>query len=269
MRVAQSREVLVESPGGQVALLVIDRPEARNALGWETWRQLREALEAIGADETIRAVVLTGNAGVFSSGGDLKTAGPRGRGVTAPGARLRLAHDAVCSLRSLAKPTIAAVAGYAIGAAWGLVLACDLVVAERDAFFLAPFVPQRALVPDAGVGWFLTRSLGPHRAAQLLLGGERVPAGRAAELGLVNEVVEPGEARPRALEMAARLASGPPDTMALTKDLLRRAADTSLEDYLGQELLAMTLNSYGPDAAEGRAAFLEKRNPSFSPVPEQ
>lgn len=257
-----SDEIRVEYGPEGVAAVLIDRPEVRNAFGLDTWTQLAEALSTVGAERTVGAVVLGGAGKWFSSGADMRLNRMTGGGVFTPVERLEQAQRAVRALARMRKPVVASVEGYAVGAGWGLVLACDLVVAAVDAFFLAPFV-QRGLLPDAGTGWHLQRAIGPALSAEFLLTGERLPVPRAAELGLVNRVVEPGAALAAARELAAGLAAGPTDAMALLKGILRRGPALSLDEYLDEELLGAALTLHGPDPAEGRDAFLEKRPPRF------
>jgi 2-(1,2-epoxy-1,2-dihydrophenyl)acetyl-CoA isomerase len=159
---------------------------------------------------------------------------------------------------------IAAVEGGAVGVAWSLALACDLTVAGADAYFLAPFT-QRGLVPDGGSAWFLTRAIGPQRAAELLMLPDRLPAARAEALGLVNRVVPTGAALTEALELARRLVEGAPDALSLTKRLLAMAERTpSYRDFLDQEWATAALALHGPDVVEGRTAFIEGRAPNFN-----
>ncbi|MFD2090736.1 enoyl-CoA hydratase/isomerase family protein [Blastococcus deserti] len=247
---------------GGVAVVTLDRPEVRNALDWAAWEALGRAVEECDRDD-VRAVVLTGGDRWFSAGGDVSSMGQGADGgVAAPAARVRVAHRAVRALTRCRVPVVAAVEGFAVGAAWGLVLACDLVVASREAFFAAPF-NERGLVADAGLAWSLPRHLGHQRAAELLLLGERLPAPRAHELGLVTRLAEPGQAGNQALALAARLAAGPADAVRLTKGLLNRAPTSSLDAFLDDEYVHVALNGHSPDVAEGRQAFLDKRPPRF------
>ena len=245
-----------------IAVLTLDRPEVRNALDRTTWEALARAVEESDRDG-VRAVVLTGGNRWFSAGGDVSSMGQEtDGGVAAPAARLRIAHRAVRALTRCRVPVVASVEGFAVGAAWGLVLACDLVVASREAFFAAPFA-SRALVADAGLAWSLSRHVGHQRAAELLLLGERLPATRAQELGLVTRLAEPGEAGEQALALARTLAAGPADAVQLTKSLLRRAPASTLDAFLDEEHVHVALNGHSPDVAEGRQAFLDKRPPRF------
>jgi 2-(1,2-epoxy-1,2-dihydrophenyl)acetyl-CoA isomerase len=246
---------------GGVAVIRIDRPKVRNALDAEAWQQLAGQLHALGRDE-VRVVVLTGGPNGFSAGGDVRSMGAQGDRVDAPAWRVRLAQRAVHAIAATRVPVVASVEGYAVGAAWGLVLACDVVVASSDAFFAAPFV-QRGLVADAGLAWALSRHVGHQRAAEILLLGERLPAAVARENGLVTRVVDPGTADEHALELAGQLAGGPVDALMLTKALLRRAPALPLEAFLEDEAALVALNGHSPDVSEGRQAFLEKRSPRF------
>lgn len=244
-----------------VAVVTLDRPEVRNALDWDAWESLGQTVLDLHRDE-VRAVVLTGGDRWFSAGGDVATMGAYGDRVTAPAARVRLAERAVRALTSCRAPVIASVEGFAVGAGWGLVLACDLVVASREAFFSAPFA-SRALVADAGLAWVLSRHVGHQRAAELLLLGERLPAVAAHELGLVTRLVEPGQAQDHALDLARQLAAGPADAVQLTTSLLRRAPALGLDAFLDEEHLHVALNGHSADVAEGRQAFLDRRPPRF------
>lgn len=259
-------DVLLESAEPGISLLTLNRPEVRNAAGTALWHELGKACETLAADRP-RAVVLTGAGGAFSAGGDLKQPGPVDPGVMGMSVRLGDAHRAILRLRSLRAPVVAAVAGPAVGIGWGLALACDVIVAEEDAFFAAPFI-ERGLVPDGGVAWHLTRTLGPLRAFDLLASGRRLGAEEALHLGLVTELVPPGQALARSLERARDLARASADALALTRRLAGLAATCDLRAFLDHELHSVALNGHGPDPLEGRQAFVEKRPPVFwDPAP--
>lgn len=244
-----------------VAVVTLDRPDVRNALDWDAWDLLGRLLSELDRDD-VRAVVLTGGDRWFSAGGDVASMGSYGEGVAAPAARVRLAQRAVRAIATCRAPVVASVEGFAVGAAWGLVLACDLVVCSAEAFFSAPF-SQRALVADAGLAWSLSHRLGHQRAAELLLLGGRLPADAAHEQGLISRLVAPGEAQGAALELARRLAAAPADAVRLNKSLLRRAPALSFDAFLDEEHLHVALNGHSLDVAEGRQAFLDKRQPSW------
>ncbi|MFJ7420962.1 enoyl-CoA hydratase/isomerase family protein [Streptomyces uncialis] len=262
----QETRVRIETPEPGVIALTLDGPARRNALGLTANRQLAAALERLREDDC-RVVVLTGAAGFFSAGGDLRgsmRADGADGGAGAPAARLGIAHRTLRGLRELDKPVIAAVEGGAVGIGWSLTLAADLVIAAEDAYFLAPFVTL-GLVPDGGLAWTLSRTVGERRAAELLMLGDRLPAPAAAGLGLVNRVVPTGTAREQALALARRLAQGSADALGLTKRLLASAAHTpDFGAFLETEWVTAALATYGADHEEGRAAFAERRAPDFT-----
>jgi 2-(1,2-epoxy-1,2-dihydrophenyl)acetyl-CoA isomerase len=160
------------------------------------------------------------------------------------------------------KPVIAAVNGTAAGIGAHLALACDLVVAAEGARFIEVFV-RRGLVPDGAGCWLLARLVGLHKAKELMLLGDEVPAEEALRLGLVNRVVPAAELAAAAGEWAARLAAGPTRALALTKGLLNRSLDSDRAGALRDEALAQELNMTTHDANEGVAAFVERRDPAF------
>lgn len=254
-------DVLLDHPKPGVAVVTLNRPDVRNAAGTTTWPGLWDMLTSA-EDADARAIVITGAGDSFCAGGDLKDPGPRGEGVLGATMRLGWAHDVLGRINHLPLPVIAAVEGPAVGVGWGLALACDLVVAARGAFFSAPFL-DRGLVPDGGVVWHLARTVGTKRAADLALSGRQVTADEAMTLGLVSRVVGDGEALGAALADAETMVSKPADALRLTKRLLRTAATQDLATFLDSERHSVALNSHGPDPAEGRAAFREKRAPRF------
>lgn len=247
---------------GRVAVITINRPEVRNAFDLQTYRAVSQALSEV-RDSDFRAVVLTGGSYCFSAGGDVTTmVGSAGR-VTAPVQRLAVAHEVIRGIRSLDQPVIAAVERYALGVAWGVVLACDLVVSGRSAFFQAPFA-LRGFVADGGTAWHLPLRIGYQRAMRYLLLSERMASTQACDLGLVSHVVDDGEATTYAVELATVLASGPDESNALTKSLAVRSQEMGLDDFLEAERIAVALGAHGRNADEGRRAFKEGRPASFS-----
>lgn len=244
-----------------VVVLSFDRPEARNALDAPTAIELTEALRGCAHTDGIYAVVLTGAPPIFCAGGDIKAPRPE-VGVWSTAGPLPDVQIAIRTLHALPLPTVAAVEGAAIGAGWGLALACDLIVAGQSAYFSAPFL-SRGLLPDAGLGWLLPRLVGRQAAMEILLLGKQVDAQRALDLGLVNRVVSDGEALSEATELAAAIATGPPVATRLTKQLVVGDVSAGYEEFLERELLSVALNGHGDEAAEGRKAFAEQRPPNF------
>jgi enoyl-CoA hydratase/carnithine racemase len=248
------------APG--LAVIRIDRPERRNAFDLPTWQALDRCVAAFEASDTLRVAILAGSSGVFSAGGDIRASIAMGSGVAAPAGRLRYSQRVIQRLRACEKPVIAAVEGYAIGIGFSVALACDLIVASERSYFAAPHV-QRGLVPDGGVVWTLVQALGRSRATGLLLFGDPLPATVAHEAGLVHEVVAEGSAEAAATALANRLVAGPQDVIDLTRRLIRGAEAATFDALLREEFVSVALNMWGPDAAEGLAAFGDRRSPDF------
>lgn len=242
-----------------VATVTLNRPESRNALNATMRRELLAALKAVARDDAVRAVILTGAGKGFCSGADL-------RGGAAEREFRRVVTDEynpiVAAIRELPKPVLAAVNGAAAGAGASLALACDLVYAAEEARFIQAFV-KIGLVPDTGSTRTLVRSLGRHRAAQLIFTGEPMPASEAFAAGLVTEVVPLDDLAATVRDAATRLAHAPTRAIALAKRAINHAEDASLTDSLAQEAALQELAGRTQDHAEGAAAFIEKREPRF------
>jgi enoyl-CoA hydratase/carnithine racemase len=242
---------------GHVLTVTIDRPARRNAMTYAAWDELGAALAgAAGSDA--RVVVVTGRDGAFCSGGDLEG----GDRAPHPYAQLAAVARTCETLVSLPQPTIAQVDGLAVGAGFGLALACDFVVASRRARFGTMFL-ARGLSPDFATSWLLPRLVGTRLATRLCLLPEIFDAARAQELGLLEEVVEAEELPAYVGKLAGRLAAGPPVAIRLTKQLLRDAFSRGVAESLAAETAAQSVNRLSADAQEGIAAFLEGRPPRF------
>ncbi|MRK02451.1 enoyl-CoA hydratase/isomerase family protein [Aeromicrobium sp. S22] len=241
--------------------LRLHRPERRNALDQTLIDALRDALDTDA--RRARCTVLTGADTFFCSGGDVASMPGAGDGLFGPAGRLELIHGVIERFAALPCPTVVAVEGYALGAGWGLALAGDILVAGEDAAFQAPF-SQRGLAADAGVAWHLTRRLGRHGANRHLLLGEPLTALEALSAGLVTILAAPRTATRVALDVAARLAAGPVESVAVTRWMSRVAEDRDVTGFLREERIGVALAGHGRDAAEGKAAFREKREPEFA-----
>lgn len=246
---------------GPVATLTIDRPESLNALTVPLKVALREALEALAADRTVRAVILTGAGRAFCAGQDLAE---RERPDAAPlEVEVRERYNPIIrAIRSMGQPVIAAVNGVAAGAGASLAFACDLRIAAEEARFVLAF-GRIGLVPDSGATWFLPRLVGSARAAELALVGDPIDAAEALRLGLVSKVVPADQLMDEARRMAGRLAEGAPLALALTKEALQRSLTIDLEEALEGEAKLQGIAGASADHAEGLAAFKEKRSPRF------
>jgi enoyl-CoA hydratase len=265
---AERPRIRVESPATNpvtgtrvdgVALLTLDRPEVLNALDYETLRQLVEALEALDADENVRASVITG-AGerAFAAGADIKEmagATPISLSVTNSFSRWE-------RLRRIRKPVIAAVRGFALGGGCELAMACDLIVAGDDAVFGQPEI-RIGIIPGAGGTQRLTRALGKAKAMEMILTGGQLSAAEAAERGLVSRVVAREQTLPDALGLAAEIAAQPPLAVMAAKEAVNRAFELSLEAGLEFERRNFFLLFASEDQKEGMAAFVEKRRPDW------
>ena len=252
--------VVEAAPG--LALIRIDRPERRNALDLDTWLALERCIVKLEQEDAFRVAILCGGGGVFSAGGDVRAPIRMGTGVAAPAGRLRHSHRVLQRLRACSKPVIAAVEGYALGMGFSIALACDAVVAGSSSRFAAPHA-QRGLVPDGGIVWSLVRALGKAGATRVLLLGGSLTAEEARAAGLVYDVVDDGTAERAAAELARELLDGPSDVIELTRRLIRGADESTYEAFLREEFVAVALNMYGADAAEGLDAFAARRAPDF------
>lgn len=244
---------------GATAILTLDYPARRNALAMEMRARMVEALDALESDRDVRAIVVTGAGGTFSAGGDIS--GMNATDLAAGRDRFRLTHLLVSAMVNHAKPIVAAVEGWCVGAGLSLALCCDTIVAASDARFAAGF-GKVGLIADLGLPHTLPRRVGEGRAKQILLYGEQIAADHAERIGLVDHVVPPGLALDKALERAALFAEAAPLPVALTKAFLARG----LADALALERDYQSALFTTADHAEGKAAFLGKRKPAFTGV---
>lgn len=252
---------------GGVARIELNRPEKLNAWDRQLGLDLRDALERVGADPEVRAVVLAGAGRGFSSGADL-SAGVEPTADGHPDLRGRLTelyHPVITGVRQLPKPVVAAVHGGAVGIGCSLALAADLVLAAESAYFLLAFV-NIGLVPDGGASAFIPARIGLARAAELALLGERLPAPRALEWGLINAVHPDDELAGAADALAQRLASGPTRAYANVKRQLNAWLYDGLERQLALEADLQQQQAATADFAEGALAFLQKRAPQFKGI---
>src|SRR5215217_4483926 len=209
--------VLTEAAGG-VLTVTLNRPKARNAVNRRLARGVAAALEALDADDDLRVGVITGAGGTFCAGMDLKAFAAGERPIVAGRGFAGIAQ------RAARKPLIAAVEGYALAGGFEVALACDLIVAARDARFGIPEV-KRGLVAAAGGLLRLPRRIPYHLAMELALTGEPIPAERAHAVGLVNRLTEPGGALAAARELAAAIARNGPLAVAASKQVVQQAGD--------------------------------------------
>jgi enoyl-CoA hydratase len=245
---------------GPVELLTLDRPKALNALDRATLEELLDCCERLGADTSVRAVVLTGEGRAFAAGADI--AEMRGLDAQQAEAFSRLGHAAMDALESLAAPTLAAVSGFALGGGCELACACDWIYASETARFGQPEV-NLGLIPGFGGTGRLVRRVGSAWAKELVLGGEPIDAETALRIGLVNRVFAPDVLLESALEAAEKIAGKGPLAIAAAKRVILQGQDADARTAHALEQAAFGLISAGAERAEGMDAFLEKREPSF------
>lgn len=257
--------LLVDRREGWIRL-TLNRPDRLNAFTAELHLALHAALDDAAADDTCRAVLLTGAGRGFCAGQDLSAR----TGLTeAPdlGATLNAYYNPlVRRIRALKKPVICAVNGVAAGAGANIALACDIVLAARSAKFIQAFA-KIGLVPDSGGTYFLPRLIGDARARALMLLAEPVSAAQAAEWGMIWKMVEDADLAAEAERLTAHLATQPTFGLALTKEALNASGGNSLDAQLDLERDLQRRAGHSPDYAEGTAAFMEKRSPVFTGRP--
>lgn len=243
---------------GRTGLLKLNRPEVLNALSPDMLEALCTAAERFDGDDEIRVIVLTGSARVFAAGADIKVmAEASGMDM------LRLDTIAYWQrLRSIRKPVIAAVSGYAFGGGCELALQCDMIVASETARFAQSEV-NVGIMPGAGGTQRLARAIGPYRAMEMVLTGAPMSARTAFEHGLVNRLAPVERYLDEALDLADLIASKPPVAVRLAKEALRHGMETSLREGLKLERRNFYLSFETEDHREGMTAFLEKRPPEF------
>jgi 2-(1,2-epoxy-1,2-dihydrophenyl)acetyl-CoA isomerase len=245
---------------GAVATITLNRPESLNALNAAMVEEIRLAVESL-AGSGARALLLTGQGRGFSSGADL--AGGGGGLPTDAGMALeKYFNPLIEALFALDIPVVAAVNGAAAGAGASLALAADIVIASRSAYFLQAFV-NIGLIPDAGATWLLPRLAGRARAMEMMMLGERIPADRAAEWGMISRVVDDEALASEGKALASRLAQGPTVALGLIRKLARESAHLSLTEALAAERIAQREAGNSRDFKSAVMAFLQKQPPSF------
>jgi 2-(1,2-epoxy-1,2-dihydrophenyl)acetyl-CoA isomerase len=250
---------------GGVAWLTLNRPDALNAWTRQLGEELNQALDDLGADPGVRAIVLTGAGRAFSSGADLR-AGHEPTASGSPDVQTPLReiyNPAILRVRTMPKPVIAAVNGPAVGIGCSLALAADLIVAAQSAYFLLAFV-NIGLGLDGGASQTLTTRVGHARAFQMAYLGDRIPAAKALDWGLVNDVVDDAQLESTVAELAARLAAGPPGSYASIKRTINDRAYAGFAELLELEAVMQQERAESKDFTEGVLAFMQKRQAKFT-----
>jgi 2-(1,2-epoxy-1,2-dihydrophenyl)acetyl-CoA isomerase len=247
-----------------IAVLTLNRPERLNSFTQAMHGEVRDALDQLQADGSVRVLVLTGAGRGFCAGQDLndRAVEPGGAGVDLGESVEKYYAPLVMTLRTLPMPVICAVNGVAAGAGANLALACDIVLAAKSASFIEAFC-KLGLIPDTGGTWVLPRLLGPARAMGLALLGDKLPAEKAEEWGLIWRAVEDEALMDEAMAMAKHFAKAPTKGLAFTKKAMLASWTNTLEQQLQLEAGMMRELGYSHDYREGVAAFIEKRQPDF------
>ncbi len=263
-----------------VGLITLDRPKTLNSLTFEVYAELRDFLPKLSEEDAVRSVVITGEGKGFCSGGDreaiiaelIRSPDPSGAG----GAKdmkgilefTRMTGALIRNFRRVRRPVIAAVNGVAVGAGAVIALACDMRVAVRTARFGFVF-PQVGLCgADMGAAYLLPRVVGLGHASELLFSGELINAEEAYRIGLVNKLVDDGQALDIAMELARKLARGPAFAHAMTKQMIEDEHDMSLDEAIEAEAQAQAICMMHPDFKTAYEANVAKRPPKFQGAPE-
>lgn len=252
--------VLLEHLEDGVLTLTLNRPETKNALDRELVERLGAATAALDRSEA-RVVILTGAGGAFCSGADLKAAMADPSALAEVDRRLDDYHRIIRAIAAAPQPVIAMIDGAAVGFGCDLALACDLRTMSDRAYLQEKFV-RIGLMPDGGGTRWLPRLVGTARAMELMLTGDAIDAARALELGIVNRVVKPEALATTTLELARRIAQGPPLAHAGIKRAVRLEGD--LDATLASERESQLRCLRSADFLEGVSAWMQKRDPTFS-----
>jgi enoyl-CoA hydratase/carnithine racemase len=244
--------------GGGVATLEIARPQKKNALTLAMYEAMTEAIATAMADDAVRALLIVGQPGIFTSGNDLEDFMQRPpSGEDSPVFRFML------SLAACDKPVVAAVTGAAVGIGTTMLLHCDLVYVSEDAQLSMPFVGL-GLVPEFGSSLLLPHLMGHAKAAEKLLLGDPLTAADAADCGIASRVLPAGEVVAHARRMAERFNSLPPGAVRDTKRLMRSGSKEGILRAIRAEAAVFAERLHSPEAKEAFAAFFAKRRPDFS-----
>lgn len=250
---------------GDVAIIRLNDPATLNAVTLQTIEEIDSALDEITG--AARAMVLTGAGRAFCSGANLTGGmgvGQKSEGPPDAGSSLEShINPLMLRLRDVPFPWVSAVKGSAAGVGCSLALAADLVVAGEGAFFLQAFA-RIGLVPDGGSSWLLAKAIGRPRAMEMMLLGERIPAAKAFEWGMVNRVVPDDDVMTAALTLAKQLAAGPTKSLAMIRRMAWSASDASFEDAMKTERNNQRDAGRTADHREGVVAFIQKRPANFT-----
>lgn len=253
-----SEEVVLEHPVPTVALIRLNRPQARNALDLPTRKLLASHFRTLSEDGQTRCIVICGSDKVFAAGADLRELAD----ATPIDVMQRRTKELWAPIVACPVPVIAAVRGFALGGGCELAMHADIIIAGRSAIFGQPEV-KVGVMPGSGATQRLIRAIGKYKAMKVVLTGIPLTAEEAERAGLVSEVVDDDLVVPRAIELATLIATMPPLAIAQIKEVMLAGADAPLHVGIALELRANQLLFASGDQKEGMRAFLEKRRPEF------
>lgn len=255
---APEAKIGIERQDG-ILRLTMDNPTKKNAITREMYLEMKDALAEAATDCSIRAVLLRGAGGVFSSGNDVN-------GFSASKGQVPAPVQFVEEIVRFNKPIVAQVEGLAVGIGVTMLLHCDIIYAAEDTKFRMPFV-NLGVVPEAGSSFLLPRLMGAAKAAELVLLGRMFSAAEAESLGLISSILPQEEVAAAAEKAAAMLVKQPPNAMMRSRALMRDVAGEGLAERIELEFKQFYEGLKGPEFAEAVSAFAEKREPDFSNIP--
>jgi enoyl-CoA hydratase len=251
-------ELVLTETRGRVGLITINRPQAMNALNHQVMLEMIDALESFDKNDAIGAMVITGNEKAFAAGADIKEMADRSIEQM-----MDRDHVAVFGrIRTIRKPVIAAVSGWALGAGCEVALSCDLIVASESARFGQPEI-NIGVIPGAGGTQRLTRAVGKAIAMEMILNDRRLTAQEAHQLGMINRVVSVESYLEEALKLAQDIASRAPVAVRAAKKMINQAFERTLSEGLAAEKQEFYNLFATQDQKEGMQAFIEKRRPEW------
>lgn len=249
---------------GAVAVVRLDDPTCMNALSPAVKAGLDAAVPKLLSDGSVRVIVLTGTGNAFCAGGDIRAMqDPAARKAPAVRNRMRAVHTWARALLDADKPVVAAVNGAAVGGGLALALLADIVIASETAYFLSAY-SKLGVLPDLGVLQTLPWAIGSLRAKEMIMLNRRYSATEAVQIGLANKCVPPERLMEEALAAAHEMANGPTAMLNMSKVMMKRAYEASVEEFFERESMAQTVAFGSSEFEEGVEAFLAKRKPNFN-----
>jgi enoyl-CoA hydratase/carnithine racemase len=256
--------ILLEKKEG-VGILILNRPERMNALNEKMYAELVQAIQEVDQDDEVRVLIVTGAGKAFCAGADvggMSAAERKQRGPEEIRRGFRNIQKIILGLHRMEKPTIAMVNGSAVGGGFDLACACDLRTGSENARFMSAFV-RIGLFPGFGGTWLYPRIIGIPKAAEMLFTGDFMEANDAERFGLLNKLVPAAELEKETMNLARRIANGPPIAIRLSKVQLYKGLEMDLETALKVAAACETITLTSEDHQEGVAAFREKRPPKY------